>query len=190
MFNLLSNQTKLLTLLGCYSSQDIEVVSENLKLIIKLLSRSVTDLLEHRRISGVLLPQESNNIAELSHESIQALNCAQLLLNQEYLIKTINSFCLTEAIIIRNNFSNCLEFLTDEALQTSPLATIKEKKKETKNTNQVDTNNVSPIRLTEIKQRLAQAVQTPDNKKEQIKNRLNNLLAASQAATENLAKHA
>jgi hypothetical protein len=180
MFTLLSNQAKLLTLLGYYSSQDLETVSANLKLTIKLLSHNVTELLDNRRVHGVLLPQE-DPAKNIQHQNIKTLSCEQLLLKQEYLINTINGFCLTEAIIVRDNFSNCLEFLAEEKFPTLPLAIVKQNKLEKVTITERD--NVSPIRLTEIKQRLSQAVHSSENKHEQIKSRLNNLLAPSKTKT-------
>jgi len=187
MFNLLSSQAKLLTLLGCYSNQDLETVSDNLKLTIKLLSHNVTDLLDNRRIHGVLLPQEVTEKRNSQHQEMKILSCEQLLLKQDYLINTINDFCLTEAIIVRDNFSNCLAFIAEESFPASPVVSVKENKVE--KSVMAERNNVSPIRLTEIKQRLAQAVQTSENKHKQIKSRLNNLVAPSKTPT-NLSKQA
>jgi hypothetical protein len=174
MFNLLSNQTKLLALLSRYSTEELASVNNNLKLTIKLLSHNVTLLLKNRRIHGVLLPQVDKLILNLSDKEIQALSCEQILLTQEYLINTINSFCLTEAVIVRDNFSNCLAFIAEEGFSVTPA--IMEKNDKRENTIPLEKNNVSPIRLTEIKQRLAHAIQTPENKQQRIKSRLNNLL--------------
>jgi len=171
MFNLLSNQAKLLTLLGSYSTEDLTIVSDNLKLTIKLLSHNVTQLLENRRAHGVLLPQADSLTLHLSDKEIQALDGKQIIIKQEYLISTINHFCLTEAIIVRDNFINCLEAITEEGCPIFPATIVKHEK-----TIALDKNNVSPIRLTEIKQRLAQAIQKTDKKQQQIKSRLNNLL--------------
>ena len=78
VFNLLSNQEKLLTILNRYSNEDLDTVSKNLKLIIALLSCSVDELLENRRIHGALLPHETKGTKNLSHDNILALNCEQL----------------------------------------------------------------------------------------------------------------
>jgi len=188
MFNLLSSQAKLLTLLGCYARQDLDVVSDNMKLTIKLLNLSVTELLENRRIHGVLIPQESQPITSLQHEEVQALNCEQLLLNKESLIKAINDFCLTEAIIVRDNFSNCLEYIAEENFPTIPAVVVEEHKP--KKVIVAGRDNVSPIRLSEIKQRLSQAVQTSENKHEQIKSRLNSLLTPKSTTSNSIPKQA
>ncbi|PKI14084.1 hypothetical protein CXF71_15995 [Colwellia sp. 12G3] len=174
MFDLLSSQVKLLTLLSNYSTQEFDAVSDNFKLTIKLLNQSPTELLDNRRIHGALLPQEGKCNDNLEHENIQGLRCEAVLLNKDYLIKKINTFCLSEAIIVRDNFSNCLEIILDQNLVILPAADMK--KNNIEKTKIIERSNVSPIRLTEIKQRLAQAVQVSTDKQDAIKNRLNKLL--------------
>ncbi|KGJ93324.1 hypothetical protein [Colwellia psychrerythraea] len=172
MFNLLSSQTRMLILLSKYSSQELQIVCNNLKMTIKLLNLSTTELLENRRNYGVLLPQVEVLTEDLDAVNLQALNYEQTLLNPNTLIKVLNTFCLTEAVIVRNNFNNCLDFVAEQSLATVPIIKI-DKPQLSAN---VGKSNVSPIRLTEIKQRLSQAVKSPTDKQVQIKNKLNNLL--------------
>ncbi|PKH89487.1 hypothetical protein [Colwellia sp. Bg11-28] len=180
MFNLLSSQAKLLILLSNYSTQELEVVSVNFKLTIKLLNQSVTQLLENRRIHGALLPREDKSTDDFNYKDIQSLSCEQVLLKKDYLIKAINEFCLTEAIIVRDNFSNCLEFIADQSSAILPITDIKLNKREKKSI--IERSKVSPIHLTEIKQRLAQALHKPCDKKESVKAKLNKLLTSTNAA--------
>ncbi len=175
MFNLLSNQAKLLTLLNSYSDDDLDTASKNLKLTITLLSCNTTELLENRRIHGVLLPHEAKGANKLSPNNIQALSCEQLLLKSQDLLQAINTLCLTEAIIIKNNFSNCLEVILEGDITTLPLMRVTESVFEKPTV--IDKSNVSPIRLTEIKHRLAQAVLSPQDKQERVKSKLNKLLS-------------
>ncbi|PKG86223.1 hypothetical protein CXF85_00455 [Colwellia sp. 75C3] len=184
MFNLLSNQKKLLKLVSNYTEQEFGIVCTNLKLMIELLSISTSDLLANRRTYGLLLPSADAGSKKLSSEKPSIKINAQLLLEQNNLISAINSLCLTEAIMVRNNFTNCLELLnekndgdkkTKDVEQKTVIKTTPEK-----STERVvivnEKSNVSPIRLTEIKQRLAQAVQVSAAKQDSIKNHLNNLL--------------
>jgi len=173
MFNLLSSQTKLLTLLSQYPINELQVVCDNLKLITRLLNLNATELLANRRDYGVLLPQEDTINISIKKEK-PALPCNELLLDKRSLTKVINSFCLTEAILVRNNFSNCLDFITEQniATQTIPVA----KPANFDKTTDIEKSNVSPIRLTAIKQRLANAIQNPTEKQAQVKNKLNSLL--------------
>tara|TARA_R100001377_G_scaffold8254_1_gene4320 strand:- start:2090 stop:2638 length:549 start_codon:yes stop_codon:yes gene_type:complete len=178
----------LLTLLSNFSTQELEAVCVNFKLTIRLLEQSVTELLENRRLHGALLPRENKSIDKVINKGIQKLSYEQILLEKEYLIMTINELCLTEAIIVRDNFSNCLEFITAQELQSSSvkklvnntLATNKESGADTAAI--IEKSNISPIRLTEIKQRLAQALIISDDKKEQVKSKLNELITLTQSA--------
>jgi hypothetical protein len=177
LFNLLSSQPELLSLLSRYTTLELEIVSDNINLIINLLSDNIDELIENRRVTGILLSHKSNKMAD--DENTKLLGCEQVLLEEAHLINTINTLCLTEAILVRNNFSNCLEILTDNVQQPSLVMTKSQNKAVKVST--AGKNNVSPIRLTEIKQRLAQAVLLPEEKQKQIKNRLNNLLVSTQA---------
>ena len=184
MFNLLSNQTKLLTFISNYTKSELEIVCTNLTLTIELLNISARELLANRRTYGVLLPQD-DAVKTLSGEEPLMVIKAQLLLEQKNIISAINRLCLTEAIMVRDNFINCLDLISEqndenedkknnEVEQKVAIAITSEQSTETIAVN--EKSNVSPIRLTEIKQRLAQAVQVSSEKQNGIKNRLNQLL--------------
>ena len=181
MFNLLSNQTKLLKFVSNYTEQDFGIVCTNLKLTIELLSTSTSDLLVNRRTYGLLLPPSgAGTKIKGSEEPFMVIN-AQLLLEKDNIICAINTLCLTEAIMVRDNFINCLEFIREhdgaksiEQEQKSVINITQEQSAEIVIIN--EKSNVSPIRLTEIKQRLAQASQVSKEKRNSIKNRLNQLL--------------
>jgi len=182
MFNLLSNQTKLLKFVSNYTEQEFEIVCSNFKLMIELLSISTCDLLANRRTYGLLLPP-ADAVTKImsSDEPLMVIN-AQLLLEKDNIISAINTLCLTEAITVRDNFINCLELFSEHGEGTK---SSKQEQKALINTTQEqsaevviisDKSNVSPIRLIEIKQRLAQAVEVSKEKQNSIKNRLNQLL--------------
>lgn len=181
MFNLLSNQTKLLKFVNNYTEQDFGIVCTNLKLAIELLSISTCDLLANRRAYGVLLPPADGITKKMSSEEPLIGVNAQLLLEKDNIISAINTLCLTEAIMVRDNIINCLEFITEhggakaiEQELNSVLNITQEQSAEIVIIN--EKSNVSPIRLIEIKQRLAQAGQVSKDKQNSIKNRLNQLL--------------
>lgn len=189
MFNLLSNQTKLLKLVSNYTEQEFGIVCTNLKLTIELLSISASDLLANRRTYGLLLPPADAVTKKLTSEEPSIEINPQLLLEHKNLISAINSLCLTEAIMVRDNFTNCLELLNEQNDEDKKTKNVEQKtvikttpEKSTKSVVVNEKSNVSPIRLTEIKQRLAQAVQVSEDKKKQVKNKLNKLLTSSKAA--------
>ena len=185
MFIALSNQATLLALFKAYTTQERDMVLGHLNTLINALNLPVDDLLDNRRKHGLLLPAlllpkatKQNNT--MSDKALQALSTKELLLNQSYLIQAINTFCLSEAVLVRDNFSNCIEIFMD--IEPSPItvnsvtAAQNENIKSSENKDSVEKNNVSPIRLTAIKQRLAQAAKDSADKQAQIKNRLNSLL--------------
>jgi hypothetical protein len=181
MFNLLSNQTKLLKLVSTYTEQDFGIVCTNIKLAIELLSISTSELLANRRAYGVLLPRADGVTKKMGNEEPSVVVNAQLLLEKDNIICAINTLCLTEAIMVRDNMINCLEFISEhgdtkaiEQELKSVINTTQKKSAEIVNIN--EKSNVSPIRLIEIKQRLAKADQVSNEKRNSIKNRLNQLL--------------
>lgn len=175
----------MLTLLSNLSTEELAIVSVNFKLTIKLLNQSVTKLLENRRLHGVLLPNEGKSINKVVHKLFQNLSCEQVLLEKEYLVITINKLCLTEAVLVRDNFSNCLEFITERKLQKSSISPVK--LRTVSNSNDVAIgkmahiakSKISPIRLTEIRLKLAQALEPAENKKERVKATLNKLVVVN-----------
>jgi len=180
MFNLLSSEKKCQKIMSSFTQKQLAIACSNLKLIIELLNTNTTDLLANRRDYGVLLPQGYTKKRSMSLEKLPAPTNEQLFMEQEYLIHAINALCLTEAILIRNNFSNCLADILEEDEQIPPNKqniTLNNSTAQSPETNVVtEKSNVSPIRLTEIKQRLAQAAQSSTDKKDEVKNRLNKLL--------------
>jgi len=183
MFNLLSNQTKLLKLISNYTEQEFEIVCSNLKLTIELLSISTSDLLANRRTYGFLLLPADAATKKLSSEAPLVVINTQLLLKKHNIISAINLLCLTEAIMVRDNFINCLEIINEQNDENNTTNDIEQKIViNTTSQKSIDIavvsgkSNISPIRLTEIKQRLAQAVQVSAQKEYVIKNRLNKLL--------------
>ena len=173
MFNLLSNQTSLLAVLSKSSKTDFEVINNNLQLTIKLLSRPANELLAHRKENGSILTQRDADITPLSNMQMQQLTLEQLLVEQGYILCAINSLCLTEAIIVRDNFINCLEIMeTEIALPESKRSNnITYQQNETL----VEKSNVAPIYLTQIKQKLAKALTAKEEKRQQVKAKLNAL---------------
>ena len=190
MFNLLSDQSHLVEQLKALNEQELAQARDNLEQLVSLLSVPAAKLLTHRKATGNMLAQNF----ELA-DKINSTN--ELLLNQDALIYQINQLCLTEAIVVRDTLENCLEVVAShkatpnkEAIISQEANVIKQdkapvsnNKPQTKQTvaevaaiKPVNKNNVSPIRLGEIKQRLAQAVETDNEQKQAVKAKLNGLL--------------
>ncbi len=167
MFNMLSNQSTLLEIIQKCSQQKVEIVLANLEELIQLLKQPASNLLNNRRQYGVILPNDNATI-ELNQFSNQ-----ELLANKHALVQAINQFCLTEATVIRHNFENCHTILA------MPKDMTFGQKQCPPQLHKI--SNVSPIRLVEIRQRLAQAIQRP-KQHIQIKEKLNGLV---QRQTEN-----
>ncbi|KGJ87032.1 hypothetical protein ND2E_0439 [Colwellia psychrerythraea] len=167
-------------------------MSVNFELTVKLLNQSVTKLLENRRLHGVLLPNEGESINKAVHKLSQNLSCEQVLLEKEYLVITINKLCLTEAVLVRDNFSNCLEFITERKLQKSSSSPVKHSTASNSNdvaigkVAHIARSNISPIRLTEIRQKLAHALEPAETKKERVKSTLNKLAVAKKPAKKSI----
>lgn len=189
---MLSSQKQLIEQLNTYTNKELEIVGVNLLFIIESLQAEVSQLLLNRRNHGVIIALE--NVTDKT-VSLEKLSLSQLLLDKINLTHAINTLCLTEAIIVKDNFRNCLDELEEQGKLSLPssinnLALIeygtKFSKENTPKT--VETNNVSPIRLTQIKQRLAQAVQHTSNKQAKIKDKLNGMLVSSQKETSDITK--
>lgn len=201
MFTLLSNSENISSALHTLTDENKTLALKNLTAIINLLNAGTSVLLNNRRELGVLLPNDdtvsdsgSGFDSEEQHQEKQ--NIAKLLLNQHDLIRAINSLCLTEAVLVRNNFSDVVETITGEnttavAKHPTPQSVDAEKVIKADKTIEANTNNVSPIRLTEIKRRLANAAEQSDKKTEQIKNKLNTLISSDRERYTTLSnKHA
>lgn len=181
MFSLLSNKQRIFEQLSAFNSQDLTTAAENLTFVITSLKIEVSELLANRQKHGVLLPDENR---KTDKPQFKDLTLPQILLNHEELTATINTLCLTEAIIVRDSLSNCLTDLEEQGKLSltslchekdtyiTPLN--KESDKQAQKTS--EKSNVSPIRLTQIKQRLALATKETSTKQTQIKEKLNALL--------------
>lgn len=200
MFSLLSHQEKLLEQLEGYSDQEREYAVTNMQFVIDSLCVESSQLVLKKRNHGIIIPVNNANSAPVELEKAQTTSLQQLLIAKVSLVNAINALCLSEAIAVRNNFSNCMEELIERGI--APPSTIIEKRLSNHSaigsgkisdevTNKsVERNNVSPIRLTQIKQRLAKAVQENSNKKEEVKDKLNSLLSLSKGANNKINKRA
>jgi hypothetical protein len=126
-----------------------------------------------------------------------------ILLKKPLLITVINTLCLSEAMMVKANFINCLvmnsvgdqaeleaelnSFASSNELQSSDKASnaVTQKTKallenSASASETLNKNNVSPIRLTQIKQTFTTAVNAPAKSaiktNEDIKHKLNSLL--------------
>ena len=187
MFALLSNQDLLIEKFKQYSTQDLETVCENITFMMESLNVEVSQLLSNRRDHGALLPLKNKLASNITLAELKKMELAKLLLNQSHFIAAINTMCLSEVIVVRNNFSDCLEVLAEQGALPLPIVAENSEMNDslllnTKNiTSSTAKNNISPIHLTKIKQRLAKAVQTTSDKKTQVKNKLNGLLDQTRA---------
>lgn len=174
MFNLLSNQNHLIESLNALSEQELAQAQDNCKHLVSLLSVPAANLLANRKSHGNMLPQQCDNELVCDINSTSAL-----LQNKDALIYQINQLCLTEAIVVRDTLDNCLELIASSAIN-APLArqnsAIEQASTKEEPVKAISKNNVSPIRLGEIKQRLAQAVESDNSQKQAVKAKLNGLL--------------
>ena len=179
MFTLLSSPVTLLEQLKSFATHDLEKVCKNLTYIVEALSVEATQLIANRREHKVLMLNKTVDRV-LSVSELNKLALPKVLLEQSSLVQIINSFCVSEAIVIRNNFSDCLETIIEERALLLP-TTIAEKSVKSLSKKPVEKHNVSPIHLAQIKQRLAQATQDSSEKQMKIKNKLNALLNADKS---------
>jgi len=196
MFNQLSDQKNVLTSLQGLSAAELKVATDNITNLISSLNVDAQELLSNRKNHGALL---GHNTSDLSTDDLTDSTLSELVTNEKLLTHVINTLCLTEAILVRDNFSNALEIIADTNM-THVHVTTKDIKKDiktvkvTSNTvNAVNTNNeqrltsvmpatklplsnIAPIHLVDVKQRLTQALNPSDNQHQSIKNKLNGLL--------------
>lgn len=181
MFSRLSNPVTLLDQLNALTLQELQEACKNIKFIIDALSIETSQLMSNQREYSSLVVEPSKSkvlaVGELDKQVLQ-----QVLLNKSILVQIINTLCLSEAIVVRNNFSNCLEDIIEEKSLSFPTVTAEKKAKIT-NHKPVEKSNVSPINLTQIKQRLAKATQEPSVKQAEIKNKLNALISPTKSET-------
>lgn len=171
MFSLLTDQEELKTHLESLTDKEFKDCSNNLMLIITLLNGDVKELLVNRRVHGMLLPQQSQQLKADTSTDLSQVTLAQCINSQSLLTHAINSLCLTEAIVVRDNFINVLELISGEQFITEQI-----NEQPINAECKVEKSNVSPINLTAIKQRIEKANLDSNNKKDQIKNKLNSLL--------------
>jgi len=195
MFTILSNEAKLINVLQLSKAQEIADIKVNFEHVIQLLSVPTAELLTNRRQHGVLLPQSVENTLCMSFDSESPADVLSVLQKQSSIISYINSLCLTEAVIIKDNFDNCLELPIFKATSLChPKATSSKTANETtsaiinlpaseevaivppKAELKESVNNVSPIRINEVKNRLTQAIETSEQQKDEVKQKLNALL--------------
>ena len=173
MFNLLATQAKLQAVFSDCSNTELDNIRDNLKLTIAQLNIDAKELQSNRKTFGKVMPKVKSEITALSSDELAKLTNKQLLLNQEHLIDAVNTLCLTEVIVVRHNFINCLELIDDEdvpvAITTTLEATNPSKPASS------EKNNVAPIHLSQIKQKLANALISQEEKRQQVKNILNAL---------------
>ena len=192
MFSLLSQQVKLLEQLNAYTATELKSVCKNITFILESLNIEVSQLLATRREHGVLLPY-MNKGRNLNVDEMNQLSLHQLLLNKSSLTQAVNTLCLSEAIVVRNNFNDCLESLAEKGDETFTALAGMNFTVDTSEKNHVGStvkSNVSPIHLTQIKQRLAKATKSPSEKQIQVKNKLNSLLTPIKAPIKTHVKQA
>lgn len=202
MFESLSKLTTLQTILKNYTAQEVTKALTNIKAIIQSLDVHALDLLSNRRKFGVIIGQgDTKTTHHYQEEPKAAQPLEQILLDDAQLTDVINQLCLTEAIIVRDTFKELVELKitntqgnqTAQPLESSngadeKINLVKKEPNKSQTANQAtsidninnskvsNSNNVAPIKLVEVKQRLAQAIKGPKDKEAQIKNKLNSLL--------------
>jgi len=216
MLDILTNEQKLLTIFNHFNAEELSTACDNIKHVITALNQDATTLLANRRAYGALIIEENiikqhKNYNDVLNDTNKLPELHGILLEKLLLISVINTLCLSEAMLVKANFINCLiinsdKFTTeldtgiDTELQThtdsnelqssykssdkaSNAVTQKTKALLEKSASASETlskNNVSPIRLTQIKQTLTKAFNAPAKSaiktNEDIKHKLHSLL--------------
>jgi hypothetical protein len=212
MFDILTDEQRLLTIFNNFNAEELSTACDNIKHVITALNQGATTLLANRRTYGALIfegniskhPKSKGVLLDNTNKSPELHN---ILLKKPLLITVINTLCLSEAMLVKANFINCLvinsadeqaeleaelnSFASSNELQSSyksgdkasNTATQKTKTSLENSASASETqnkNNVSPIRLTQIKQTLTKAVNAPAKSaiktSEDIRHKLNSLL--------------
>ncbi len=188
MFNQLSDPKNVLTSLQMLSAAELKVASANISNLISSLNVDAQELLSNRKNHGALLGHKTS---DLSTDGLTDSKVSELVTNGKLLTHVINTLCLTEAILVRDNFSNALEIIADTNMANVPLSKVDIKTIKTTNTANINSekrltstipttklplSNIAPIHLVDVKQRLTQALNPSDNQHQSIKNKLNGLL--------------
>ena len=208
MLNVLTNEQKLLTIFNHFNAEELSTACNNIKHVITALNQGATTLLANRRTYGALIVEGNiikhpKNKGALLDDMNKSPELQNILLQKPTLISVINTLCLSEAMLVKANFINCLVmnsvgdqaelevelncFASSNELQSSDKArnavTQKTKALLENSASASETpnkNNVSPIRLSQIKQTLTKAVNAPAKSaiktNEDIKHKLNSLL--------------
>ena len=188
MFVHLSHQVTLIKQLNAYTDQEFGSAYNNITLVIESLNVEVSQLISYRREHGVLIPPTHKD-GSLNDARLNSLSLQELLLNKALLIQAVNTLCLSEAIVVRNALSNCLETISEQKASIYNIIKTEEPVK-INIEKPTDKPNISPIHLTQIKQRLAKANQETSDKQTKIKNKLNALLSQTQTDTYTRSKQA
>ncbi|RHW77776.1 hypothetical protein [Colwellia sp. RSH04] len=183
MFTILSSEAKLKSTLQQTTPQERIIIKDNFTHVIALLSAPTAELLANRRQQGVLLPQESDH--EFMPAQLNEITVFDvfLLKNISHLIAYINTLCLTEAVLVRDNFDNCLELPLFTSIEQEPKSCVNEKSRNVKSPVEdvsLSSNNISPIRINEVKNRLTQAIESSEQQELAIKEKLNALLTKTE----------
>ncbi len=199
MFAKLSEK-QVVNILTKSSATETALIIDNIKKLNDLLNSDVNELLANRKKTGSLLLIQSNASKAVTPIK-KEVTLVEALSDEALLISKVNKLCLTEAIIVRDSLINAIDIYNE--VNNIPLNVSQEPLKKVEsvslepvqksiitadtlntahtlntNTNNIN-NNVLPIHLVEVKQRLSKALQTDNEKRSDIKNKLNALLEKS-----------
>ncbi|GAA0811154.1 hypothetical protein GCM10009111_03230 [Colwellia asteriadis] len=186
MFTYLSDLKQVTQLLTSFSAKELKIATDNINALDKRLSTPVIELLENRKKHGKLFIDQAVAAEGIA---IEKATLSLLLLNNNALAHHVNRLCLSEAVIVRDTLLNGLDMLAiamnEHAIKKQAVKTLRsrllshEKNEPIKDLSQTATaNNVMPIQLLEVKQRLANALTDETSKNSAIKNKLNSQLSA------------
>ncbi len=220
MFDILTDEQRLLTIFNNFNAEELSTACDNIKHVITALNQGATTLLANRRTHGALIVEGNiikhpKNKGALLDDMNKSPELQNILLQKPLLISVINTLCLSEAMLVKANFINCLvinsvgdqaeleaelnSFASSNELQSSDkasnAATLKTKallENSASASETLNKNNVSPIRLTQIKQTLTKAVNAPAKSaiktNDDIKHKLNSLLNNATAKNTQMTK--
>ena len=213
MFDILTDEQRLLTIFNNFNAEELSTACDNIKHVITALNQGATTLLANRRTYGALIVEGNiikhpKNKGALLDDMNKSPELQNILLQKPTLISVINTLCLSEAMLVKANFINCLVmnsvgdqaelevelncFASSNELQSSYKSSDKARNAVTQKTKALlensasasetpNKNNVSPIRLSQIKLTLTKAVNAPAKSaiktNEDIKHKLNSFLS-------------
>jgi uncharacterized membrane-anchored protein YjiN (DUF445 family) len=196
MFAKLSEK-QVVNILTKSSETETALIIDNIKKLNDLLNSDVNELLANRKKTGSLLLIQSNASKAVTPIK-KEVTLVEALSDGALLISEVNKLCLTEAIIVRDSLINAIDIYNEvnniplnvsqeplkkvESVSLEPVQksiitadTLNTSHTLNTNTNNIN-NNVLPIHLVEVKQRLSKALQTDNEKRSDIKKKLNALL--------------